>query len=128
MIPQLLLYSLIVIGALISAGVNRSEAANSSEQLKTACEKGDAEGCFNLGVMYDEGTGVPQDVVQAVALFRKACDSELPEACINLGVAYQLGIGVKQQDAEALKYYRKGCNLKLPKGCENYEKLRMGRQ
>ena len=33
-----------------------------------ACDSGDMVGCYNLGVMYQSGQGVPQDLERAVNL------------------------------------------------------------
>jgi TPR repeat protein len=32
------------------------------------------KGCSNLGVMYTEGTGVPQDDLEAADFYRQACE------------------------------------------------------
>jgi uncharacterized protein len=44
-----LLLVLNVLGTLVSIGVRPSEAAGDPQQLKTACEKGDAAACESLG-------------------------------------------------------------------------------
>ena len=62
-------------------------SAQTVEELTEQCQQGNAGGCFYLGVMYVEGTGVRQDAVTAVELFRKACDGQYAAACFNLGVA-----------------------------------------
>ena len=42
--------------------------------IHLAADQGDANAQFNLGVMYDQGQGVPQDYQQAVKWYRLAAD------------------------------------------------------
>ena len=73
---------------------------------KKDAESGDADAQNNLGGMYDNGQGVPQDVAEAVKWYRLAADQGYAMAQYNLGVMYDNGQGVPQDDAEALKWYR----------------------
>ena len=59
----------------------------------------------NLGVMYDNGDGVSQDLTQAMAWYRKAADQGNAGAQYNLGIMYRTGQGVTQDDVEAHKWY-----------------------
>nr|QQZ49993.1 sel1 repeat family protein [Phenylobacterium glaciei] len=51
---------------------------------------------FNLGLLYDNGQGAPQDHAAAAAWYRKAADQGDAEAQTNLGIAYATGQGVAQ--------------------------------
>ena len=73
---------------------------------KKDAESGDAEAQLNLGVMYNNGEGVPQDYAEALKWFRLAADQGYAIAQNNLGVMYESGEGVPQDYAEALKWYR----------------------
>ena len=42
------------------------------DALRARAEQGDAEAQFNLGVMYSNGEGVPQDDAEAVRWYRLA--------------------------------------------------------
>ena len=42
--------------------------------IQAAAEQGDADGKYNLGIMYAQGQGVQQDDQQAVQWYRKAAD------------------------------------------------------
>jgi TPR repeat protein len=44
------------------------------EAIRTRANAGDADAQYNLGVMYDNGEGVPEDDVEAVAWFRQAAE------------------------------------------------------
>jgi hypothetical protein len=61
-----------------------------------AAEQGDAEAHTNLGIMYENGQGVPQDYAAAVNWYRWAAQQGLARAQINLGVMYDKGRGVPQ--------------------------------
>jgi len=88
--------ALLVVGGLLITGVTPSDAAESPEQLKAACEKGKADACDDLGFLYLKGAGVKQDDSHAVALFRRACDTGALRGCDYLGWMYQEERGVNQ--------------------------------
>nr|WP_281721638.1 tetratricopeptide repeat protein [Nitrosomonas nitrosa] len=123
--PHSLLLSLAVVSALVLVDVNPSEAIDTPQQLKLACEKGDATACTSLGMLHVEGEGVEQNNFQAAALFRKACDGGDALGCGSLGFLYEYGGGVRQDNAEALKYFGKVCDLKVQVGCDNYARLKL---
>jgi hypothetical protein len=76
------------------------------ERTLKLAKTGAAEAQTNLGVMYHEGTGVPQDHVEAVKWFRMAAEQEYAAAQYNLGVMYRDGTGVPQDHVEAVKWFR----------------------
>ena len=119
------LHMLRVLAMLVLVGTSSSEAAETPQQLKAACEKGNANACASLGMLYVKGDGVKEDNFQAVALFRKACDGGNALGCANLGIMYEYGAGVRQDNAEALKYFGKVCDLKEQVGCDNYARLKL---
>ena len=43
-------------------------------ELRRLAEQGDAKAQFNLGVIYDNGEGVPEDDAEAVKWFRMAAE------------------------------------------------------
>ncbi len=62
---------------------------------------------YYLGVMSDNGRGVPQDYKQAVAWYRKAAEQGHAKAQHNLGIMYKYGQGVPQNYKKAAAWYRK---------------------
>ena len=58
----------------------------------------------NLGLMYDEGRGGPQDSLKAQKLYEKAAAQGDAEAQFNLGVMYYEGESVPQDFVEAYKW------------------------
>jgi TPR repeat protein len=78
--------------------------------LRPLADRGDAEAQFNLGVMYANGRGVPQDDWAAASWYRKAADQGNALAQNNLGNRYANGRGVAQNDAAAVSWYRKAAD------------------
>jgi TPR repeat protein len=73
-------------------------------------ELGDVEAQYNLGVMYDEGTGVEQDFVKAAGWYRKAAEQGFLDAQANLGMMYYHGTGVSRDHKEAARWLRKAAD------------------
>ena len=72
-----------------------------------------AEGCNNLGVLYQRGTGVSADFAEARRLYGLACDGGDPQGCVNLGIMLrQSGDG-----KGALVMFEKACAQKHLRGC-----------
>src|SRR5712691_4348728 len=63
-------------------------------ELRAAAEEGEAKAQFNLGVMYDNGQGVPQDYNEAAKWYTKAAEQGFPAAEYNLAGMYEDGRGV----------------------------------
>jgi uncharacterized protein len=57
---------------------------------------------YRLGVLYEEGKGVPQNIPKAVEWYRQ---SQWAEAGMRLGSLYAEGTNVKQDFQEAVKWY-----------------------
>ena len=87
-------------------GGNIGPAAARVAALRASAEQGDVDAQFNLGVMYAEGYGVPQDYVEAGTWYRLAAGQGDAKAQFNLGVMYAEGYGVPQDAAEAVAWYR----------------------
>lgn len=89
---------------------NLAAAPGSAEAVKwyrRAAEQGNAAAQFNLGWMYDDGRGVPEDHAEAVKWYRRAAKQGNAPAQHNLGAMYERGQGVREDHAEALKWYRR---------------------
>ena len=75
-------------------------------ETRRLAEQGDADAQYNLGVMYANGEGVPQDDAEAVRWYRLAADQGNASAQNNLGLMYSNGEGVLKDEAEAVRWYR----------------------
>jgi len=69
-----------------------------------AADRGSATGQNDLGYLYMNGYGVPQDYTMAAKLFPKAADQGHAAGLNNLGLLYIKGQGVPQNQ-------EKGCEL-----------------
>jgi TPR repeat protein len=74
------------------------------------CDLGDALGCYNAGLMSDEGRGVARDHSRAAARYEEACEMGSSAACTNLGFLYENGRGVGKDRARAVALYQRGCD------------------
>lgn len=72
-----------------------------------AAEQGYADAQFNLGLLYINGEGVPQDIAHAVELFQKAAEQGHVDAQNNLGAMYFTGEGVTRDEKKAIEWFEK---------------------
>ena len=89
-----------------TAAYNNGDYASAMRLLLPLAADGNRAAQYNLGMMYNEGKGVPQDSAEAIIWLRKAADQGDVEAQYDLGFIYRHGRGVPQNDAEAAKWYR----------------------
>jgi uncharacterized protein len=61
--------------------------------LRPLAEQGDESAQYNLGLMFDNGQGVPQDYATAVIWYRNAAEQGNADAQLNLGVMLRDGPG-----------------------------------
>ena len=80
--------------------------ATALKEWKPLAEEGNAVAQNNLGLMYHNGWGVPQDDKEAVYWYRLAVEQGYAIAQYNLGLMYEKGKGVPQDDKEAARLYR----------------------
>ena len=111
-IIPVLLFSLLLGVPSYSADFNKGLTAFQSGDFATAlkewkplAEEGNAVAQNNLGLMYDNGWGVPQDYKEAVNWYRLAVEQGYAIAQFNLGLIYEKGKGVPQDDKEAVLWY-----------------------
>ena len=91
-------------------GLAAYKKGNYTQALKEwtpLAEQGNATAQYNLGLMYANGQGVPQDYQQAASWYRKAAEQGDASAQNNLGFMYDKGQGVPQDYQQAVSWYRK---------------------
>ena len=76
-------------------------------QFRALAEEGHAGAQFYLGLMYDNGEGLPENAHQAVLWYHKAAEQGYADAQNNLGVMYEKGEGVPKDAIQAVFWYRK---------------------
>ena len=90
---------LLVIG--FSGGVSGQDF----EEIKRLAEQGYALAQYNLGFMYNNGRGFPENDAEAVRWYRLAAEQGNASAQQNLGVMYVNGDGVPQNNVRAYVWY-----------------------
>jgi len=125
-ISKFTLLFLLGLQTLFAASVNDGyvEYQNGNNQqaveiFKKACENGASSGCYNLGLMYYNGTQVEQEYFKAAEAFAKACDDGHDKACYNLAYMYEKGYGVRLDSNKALSLYEKTCKNGVGASCFN---------
>jgi len=99
-----------VLGQSLDEGVDayrNGDYATTLENFEPLAEQGDASAQYNLGVMYANGEGVPQNASTAVEWYRKAAEQGHASAQNNLGLMYANGEGVPQNASTSAEWYRK---------------------
>ena len=94
--------------AVPACDIFKSEKEILLEKVEQAIEKakqGDAEAQNDLGVMYANGNGVPQNYKEALRWLRLAANQGSADAQFNLGLMHYNGQGVPQSYQEAYKWY-----------------------
>jgi uncharacterized protein len=87
--------------------VTRGMDANAVTGLRKSAEQGNATAQNRLGLLYNEGQGVPQDPMLAKQWFEKAAEQGNAGAQVNLGTLYLLGQGALESDQMALFWFRR---------------------
>jgi TPR repeat protein len=77
------------------------------------CDLGKAEACGNLGLQYEKGWGIAQDVAKAAVLYEKACAAEVVVACRNIGKLNEGESGYPANLGRSAAAYQQVLNLAL---------------
>ena len=80
--------------------------ATALKEWTPLAEGGNSDARYNLGLMYYNGWGVPQDYKEAAKWYRLGAEQGDADAQNNLGVMYDEGEGVPQDDKEAAKWFK----------------------
>jgi uncharacterized protein len=85
--------------------VIKGDYAAALREFLPLARHGDHEAQFNLGLMLDEGKGVPQDYQEAIKWYRLAAEQGDSDAQFHLGVIYAKGLGVPRNYVQAHMWY-----------------------
>lgn len=104
----------------------RKDTAKAFPLFKNACEKGNANGCNRLGIIYISNTKEGNDPLKGIEYFKKSCGLGAYAGCRNAALHYSLGRykEVPQDIALAAEYMTKACSLGDQKSCEEAEELK----
>jgi len=99
--------------ASLQAGFDEATAAFESgnypkalEELQPLLDSGDARAQYAMGVMAENGFGMPVNLPQAAAWYLKAATQGNTDAQFNLGAMYEHGVGMAADPAQAAYWYR----------------------
>ena len=100
--------------------LNLGDYATALKGLRVLAEQGHATAQYNLGAMYENGQGAPQDYKTAVKWYKLAAEQGYALAQINLGLMYALGQGTLQDYTRTHMWW----NIAASRGDEDARKNR----
>jgi len=95
------------------AAYQQGDYASALRLFRPLAEQGNARAQTLLGLMYEDGQGVPKDFAQAAKWYQRASEQDFAMAQNNLGLMYLNGEGVPKDPALAAKWYRRAADLGL---------------
>lgn len=81
------------------------------ESYALAAKQGDDIGYFNLGLIYEQGKGIPVDYAQARELYQKSSELGHKQSMTQLGGLYVEGLGGPSDQQQAAVLYKKAAAL-----------------
>ncbi len=74
--------------------------------LQPLAKQGNSQAQITMGIMYDNGLGVPTDPARALDWYIKAAEQGIPVVQHDVGVKYFQGIGTKQDYLKAARWWK----------------------
>ena len=87
-----------------AAAYERGDYSTALKEWEPLAKAGGSAAQFNVGLLYYDGRGVPQDFSEAAQWFEKSADHGYAKAQHNLGAMYAVGKGVKRDYVQAYKW------------------------
>ena len=84
---------------------DRGDYGTALRLLRPLAEKGNPDAQINLGNMYFDGNGVPQDYAESVSWYLLAADQGNADAQIALGFLYKYGEAMPFDYVQAYKWF-----------------------
>jgi len=122
----ILAFSVFVLSSSLSAPLSAAEDTTPIDQGLAAYTAGDYKAAYNftipladqgdpaaknlLGMMYELGKGVPQDLARSVTYYRQGAEQGDQYAQYNLAVSYDAGTGIPQNYREAVRWFRRAAD------------------
>lgn len=100
----------------------KGDYVGAAKEWRPLADEGSAAAQLNMGLLYLDGHGVPQDNAEAVMWFRRAAEQDNTEAQHELGALYGAGRGVKRDYVQAYKWMNL-CAAKGNAGCATQRDL-----
>jgi TPR repeat protein len=87
-----------------STAYEKGDYATALKEWGPLAKAGGSAAQFNLGLLYYDGRGVPQNFSEAAQWFEKSADHGYVKAQHNLGAMFAVGKGVKRDPVQAYKW------------------------
>jgi TPR repeat protein len=87
-----------------------ANSAEAVEWYRKSADQGNADAQCLLGVMYANGSGVPEDKDQAFKWYSKSANQGNTDCQTNVGIMYYYGHGVPKDYAKAVEWFRKSAD------------------
>jgi TPR repeat protein len=122
LVPTLLSFAALLAVPVLAdfqAGVDafqKGDYVTAAKEWRPLAEDGSAAAQRNMGYLYLDGHGVPQDYGEALMWIRRSAEQDDTEAQHDLGALYGAGKGVKRDYVQAYKWMNI-CAAKGNAGC-----------
>lgn len=94
-----------------------------ADELRVACDDGQASPCLELGLLLTFWRNLPHDEREGREAFSSACDLRVPEACALEALMLETGRGGPRQLDRASDRYQRACALGERKSCVEHQRL-----
>ncbi|RLA08781.1 MAG: sel1 repeat family protein [Gammaproteobacteria bacterium] len=112
---------------LFNNGLNEYDKGNytkAADLWQRACDGGVSGACYNLAVLYTNGTGVKKNPKIAFELYQKSCNNHYADACFNLGIMHNQKHGIYKDKTKAKTYFKKACDLGHSFSCQGLKSIK----
>jgi uncharacterized protein len=107
-----------------ASAFRRGDYVIAFRKLRPLAERGDAEAQAILALMYQQGSGVPQDAVMAAHWYLSAAEQGHVGAQYQLGLLYDKGHGVPPSTVIAYKWPNLAAARAAPRERDYYVRIR----
>lgn len=97
-----------------NAAMHRRDYAAALELLGPLAQDGNAVAEYNLGYLFDQGAGVPQNYAEALKWYKRAAEQGLVEAQYVVSYFYRRGRGLQQNTVKAHMWMNLAASGGLP--------------
>lgn len=105
--------------------VRMREYTKAAGLFQGLAEQGDADAQYQLGILYQQGKGVPKDHEQAFQWFQKAAESGHVKAQYSLATMYENGWGVTADEQYAASWYQKAADQGYPQAIARVKEIQV---
>lgn len=95
----------------------QAQLQEAARRYEVACDAGEADACFALGVAAKTGSFGKRDLVKASRLLTDACHHDDAAACHELAELQSAPNTALTDPVKALKSYNKACSLRVAEAC-----------